>query len=65
MIEDLGLKGLTRGGAKVSEKHANFIINVGGATATDVKTLISLVHDTVKDNYGVDLIIEQEFVNWE
>ena len=65
MIEDLGLKGLTHGGAKVSEKHANFIINIGGATATDIKTLINLVHDTVKDNYGVDLTIEQEFVNWE
>ena len=65
MIEDLGLKGLTHGGAKVSDKHANFIINIGGATANDIKTLISLVHDTVAENYGVDLKIEQEFVNWE
>ncbi len=65
MIEDLGLKGLTRGGAQVSEKHANFVINIGGATATDIKDLITFVHDTVKENYGVDLKIEQEFVNWE
>ena len=65
MIEDLGLKGLTRGGAQVSEKHANFIINIGGATANDIKDLITLVHDTVEENYGVDLKVEQEFVNWE
>ena len=46
-------------------KSSNFIINIGGATASDIKTLISLVHDTVEENYGVDLKIEQEFVNWE
>ena len=65
MIEDLGLKGLTRGGAQVSEKHANFIINIGNATASDIKSLIDLVRDAVKDNYDVELKCEQEFVNWE
>lgn len=65
MIEDIGLKGLTRGGAQVSEKHANFIINVGNATADDIKSLIDLVRDAVKDNYDIELKCEQEFVNWE
>ena len=65
MIEDLGLKGLTRGGAQISNKHANFVINIGDATATDIKELITFVHDTVLEHYDVDLKIEQEFVNWD
>lgn len=65
LIEDLGLKGLTKGGAQVSEKHANFVINLGNATATDIKDLITFVHDAVLDKYNIDLKIEQEFVNWE
>ncbi len=65
LIEDCGLKGYTIGGAKVSEKHANFIVNANKATASDVKNLIDYVHDKVKQNTGVDLKIEQEFVNWE
>ena len=40
LIEDLGLKGLTRGGAQISTKHANFVINIGNATANDIKDLI-------------------------
>jgi len=65
LIEDCDLKGYKIGGAMVSEKHANFIINVGGATGTDVHDLIKYVHDTVKEKTKVDLKIEQEFVNWE
>ena len=65
LIEECGLKGYKIGGAMVSEKHANFIVNAGGATASDVKNLIIYVHDKVKDETGVDLKIEQEFVNWE
>lgn len=65
MIEDLGLKGLTRGGAQISTKHANFVINLGNATANDIKELITFAHDTVLEHYGVDLKIEQEFVNWD
>ena len=65
LIEECGLKGYRIGGAKVSEKHANFIINENGATASDVKGLIDFVHDKVKNETGVDLKIEQEFVNWE
>lgn len=65
LIEECGLKGFSIGGAKVSEKHANFIINSGGATASDVKNLIMYVHDKVKEKTNIDLKIEQEFVNWE
>ncbi len=65
LIEDSGLKGMVHGGAMVSDKHANFIVNHNGATADDVKYLIDLCHDKVLENYGIDLKIEQEFVNWE
>lgn len=65
LIEECKLKGFMIGGAQVSKKHANFIINKGNASASDVKNLIDYVHDKVKDETGVDLKIEQEFVNWE
>ncbi len=65
LIEDLGLKGKVKGGAMVSDKHANFIINRDGATSDDIKYLIDLCHEKVLKNYGIDLKIEQEFVNWE
>lgn len=65
LIEDLGLKGYRIGGAMVSEKHANFIINYDNATSDDIKNLIDYVHDRVMDEYNIDLKIEQEFVNWE
>lgn len=65
LIEECGLKGFMIGGAMVSEKHANFIINKNNASANDIRNLILYVHDTVKEKTGVDLKIEQEFVNWE
>lgn len=65
LIEDCNLKGYEIGGAKVSLKHANFIINNNNATASDVKNLIMYVHDKVKEETNYDLKIEQEFVNWE
>lgn len=65
LIENLGLKGLMKGKAQVSNKHANFIVNTGGAKASDVRDLIMFVKDTVKDEYNIDLKVEQEFVNWE
>lgn len=65
MIENLGLKGLTKGGAMVSDKHANFIINKGGASANDIKYLIDYIKRRVKEEYNVDLKVEQEFMNWE
>ena len=65
LIEDSGLKGKVYGGAMVSDKHANFIVNHNGASADDIKYLIDLCRETVLNNYGIELKIEQEFVNWE
>lgn len=55
LIEGAGLKGLTVGGAQVSEKHAGFIINTGSATAKDILNLIDLVKQRVFENSGVTL----------
>ncbi len=65
LIEDAGLKGKTIGGAMVSEKHANFIINYDNATSEDVYELIHYVKNEIKKQTGVELRQEQEFVNWE
>lgn len=65
LIEDSNLKGFTIGGAKVSEKHANFIINNGNATSTDIKNIIDVVKKKVKENYNIELKEEQELFNWE
>ena len=55
LIQDAGLKGASVGGAQVSELHAGFIINKGGATSSDVLALMKLVQDTVFDKFGVML----------
>lgn len=55
LIEDAGLKGYRIGGAEVSEKHAGFIVNAGGATAADVIDLICHIQKTVYDRFGVML----------
>ena len=60
LIEQCGLKGKTVGGAQVSEKHAGFIINIGGATCDDVMNLVKLVQDTVKTETGYYL--EREII---
>ncbi len=65
LIEDSNLKGKNHGGGQISDKHANFIINKGDATAEDIKHLMDLAKEEVKKNYGVDLRIEQELFNWE
>ncbi|MBO4217378.1 MAG: UDP-N-acetylmuramate dehydrogenase, partial [Clostridia bacterium] len=62
LIEDAGLKGARVGGAAVSEKHAGFIVNVGGATAEDVKELIQIIKSRVFDSFGVSLEEEIEYV---
>src|SRR5574344_34606 len=62
LIESLDLKGKKIGGAQISEKHANFIINTGKATGEDVKALIKETQRLVKDKYNIELKIEQEFV---
>ncbi len=53
LIEQAGLKGFAIGGAQVSEKHAGFVVNTGGATCDDILTLIRLVRDTVLEKTGV------------
>lgn len=53
LIEQAGLKGFSIGGAQVSEKHAGFVINKGGATANDVKALLSHIQKTVYEKDGV------------
>ena len=55
LIEDAGLKGFTVGGAQISEKHAGFVINKGGATPEDILTLMKEVQSKVKEESGVDL----------
>ncbi len=65
LVEEAGLKGMVHGGAMISDKHANFVVNYKKASAEDVKYLIDLCHDTVKEKYNVNLKCEQEFVNWE
>ena len=65
LIEKCGLKGYKLGGAMISDKHANFVINIDNAKAVDVRNLISLAQEKVKKEYNVDLKVEQEFVNWE
>ena len=58
LVEQAGLKGLTVGGAQVSEKHAGFIINVGNATCSDVLELVRQVQQRVKSAFGIDLEME-------
>ncbi len=62
LIDDLGLKGEMIGGAKVSEKHANFIINYNNASGQDIKKMITKIRDLVKKEYNIDLKVEQEEV---
>ena len=62
LIETAGLKGFSIGGAEVSEKHANFIINKDNATATDVEELIEHVRHTVIEAHGIELVHEVRIV---
>lgn len=65
LIEQCGLKGYTSGGAQVSEKHAGFVINIGGATAADVKAVIEHCKKTVHEKTGVLLEPEVKILNQE
>lgn len=62
LIEACGLKGKKIGGAQVSEKHANFIVNKGGAKASEVKQLIQLIQKEVKIKFSIDLVPEVQFL---
>jgi len=65
IIENSGLKGLRVGGAEVSRRHANFIVNSAGATAADVLSLIALIRSTVREKIGFDLNCEVRYVSPE
>jgi UDP-N-acetylenolpyruvoylglucosamine reductase len=58
LVDHAGLKGLTIGNAQISPLHANFIVNLGGATASDVVQLIDRAHDQVKRQFGITLTEE-------
>ncbi len=62
LVEQAGLKGARRGGAQISDKHANFIVNLGEARASDVIDLISLARKTVRAATGIELVPEVRLV---
>jgi UDP-N-acetylmuramate dehydrogenase len=62
LIDQCGLKGARRGNAQISTQHANFIVNLGGALASDVKSLIDLAQREVKARFDEDLELEVELV---
>lgn len=62
LIEDCGLKGYTVGGAQISEKHAGFTVNIGGATSADVLAVIEHTRAVVLEKFGVELECEIIYV---
>jgi UDP-N-acetylmuramate dehydrogenase len=62
IVESLGMKGTQVGGAQVSERHANFIINTGNATAADVLALVALVRQRAKEQLGIELETEVRYL---
>ncbi|MBI3045166.1 MAG: UDP-N-acetylmuramate dehydrogenase [Betaproteobacteria bacterium] len=62
LIEGCGLKGRVIGGARISEKHANFIVNLGRARAADIEALIALAERAVKEKFGIELEREVRIV---
>jgi UDP-N-acetylmuramate dehydrogenase len=62
LVEAAGLKGARRGDAEISQLHANFFINHGKATATDIWELIQVAQRTVKEKFGISLDLEIELL---
>ena len=62
MLDELGMKGFTVGGAKIAEKHSGFIVNTGTATGNDILALIAEVQKRVKERFGVELEVEQRII---
>ena len=65
LLDACGVKGYSVGGAKVAEKHANFVLNEGNATAADVVAVIGEMHDRVLERFGLDLTPEVKFLGFE
>lgn len=66
LIEAAGMKGAISGKAQISERHANFIVNLGGASAADVATLVKDARNSVREKFAVDLELEVELRGeWE
>jgi UDP-N-acetylmuramate dehydrogenase len=65
LIESSGLKGYEVGGARVSTKHAGFIVNTGSATSADIEKLIKVVQDTVYNDSGIKLETEVQIMGEE
>ena len=64
LIEDMGFKGYSVGRAMVSPKHANFIVNMGNAKASDIKKIIDTIKAKAMSKYGIRLRVEQRLINW-
>ena len=62
LLDQCGLKGTILGGAKISDQHANFIINTGNAKASNVKALIDLMKKAVKEKFNIDLVEEVRYL---
>jgi len=62
MIDELGLRGFTIGGAQISEKHSGFIINTGGANGSDILAIVHEMKRRVKEHYGILLEMEQVII---
>ena len=62
LIENSGLKGKIKGGAQISPKQANFIVNLGNASSDDILSLINTVRETVFRNYSIDLMPEVQIL---
>lgn len=60
LISEAGLKGTMIGGAQISEKHPNFIVNRGNATFEDISNILKLVKKTIKEKY--DIALEEEII---
>lgn len=64
LIDECGLKGTKKGGARISDKHANFIINENNAKSSDIIYLINLIKKEIKKEKNIDLELEQIIVKW-
>jgi|SRR5690554_57130 len=62
MLDELGMKGFTVGGAKISEKHSGFIVNTGEATGKDILAIIKEAQDRVRERFNVELEVEQRVI---